>query len=124
MDALDTTALPQVLVCLEDVRTAIVGARTYLFGSITTDRRPAGDIDVLVICAQDEDCAMARVLLSPACEVFPIHLTIMTPSEEAELSFILGVRAVEVLSPGAGSSCARGSSSTAEDVQTSGRGGA
>ncbi|MGH8243272.1 MAG: hypothetical protein ACRETY_07990 [Steroidobacteraceae bacterium] len=96
MDALDALALPEVLAYLEQVRAAIAGAQTFLFGSITTGRRPAGDLDVLVVCADEADSARARIIMSPPCTYFPVHLTIMTFAEETDLDFIAGVGAIEV----------------------------
>lgn len=96
MDALDGLALPQVLLRLEQVRVSLVGARTFLFGSITTGRRPAGDLDVLVVCADEADSDRARKIMSPPCADYPVHLMIMTFAEEADLEFIAGVGAIEV----------------------------
>ena len=96
MDALDELALPQVLRRLEQVRVSLAGARTFLFGSITTGRRPAGDLDVLVVCADEADSDGARKIMSPACADYPVHLMIMTFTEEADLEFIAGVGAIEV----------------------------
>lgn len=96
MDALDGLALPQVLIGLEQVRVSLEGARTFLFGSITTGRRPAADVDVLVVCADEADSDSARKIMSPSCTDYPIHLMIMTFAEEADLEFIAGVGAIEV----------------------------
>jgi predicted nucleotidyltransferase len=96
MNALNVLALPQVLMRLEQVRVSLEGARTYLFGSITTGRRPAGDLDVLVVCADDVDSDRARKIMSSVCADYPVHLMIMTFAEEAELEFIAGVDAIEV----------------------------
>lgn len=96
MDALDVLALPQVLMRLEQVRVSLESARTFLFGSITTGRRPAGDLDVLVVCADEADSDRARKIISPVCADYPIHLMIMTFAEEADLEFIAGVGAIEV----------------------------
>lgn len=96
MDALGMLALPQVLICLEQVRLSMEGARTFLFGSITTGRRPVGDLDVLVVCADEAESDRARKIMSPACADYPVHLMIMTFAEEADLEFIAGVGAIEV----------------------------
>ncbi len=96
MDALDVLELPQVLMRLEQVRVSLESARTFLFGSITNGRRPAGDLDVLVVCADEADTDRARKIMSPACADYPVHLMIMTFAEESELEFIAGVGAIEV----------------------------
>lgn len=96
MDALDVLALPKVMMRLEQVRVSLAGARTFLFGSITTGRRPAGDLDVLVVCADEVDSDRARRIMSRPCVHYPVHLMIMTFAEETELDFIAGVGAIEV----------------------------
>ena len=78
------------------IRTQMPSSRWYLSGSITTDRRPVGDIDLLGVCETSADCAKARSELASLCEQFPVHLLLMTVSEEAEVSFIQGQDAVEI----------------------------
>ena len=60
------------------------------------DKRPVGDIDLLVVCKISADDAMVRAELAPVCSRFPIHLLLMTPAEEAEVKFIQGESAVEI----------------------------
>jgi len=71
-------------------------SRWYLFGSITSNKRPVSDIDLLVVCESSEDCAKVRGGLAAVCAKFPIHLLLMTQVEEAEVNFIEGVRALEI----------------------------
>jgi hypothetical protein len=71
-------------------------SRWYLFGSITTTKRPVGDIDLLVVCETPADCALVRAELEAVCSEFPIHLLLMTLREEAEVQFIKGESAVEI----------------------------
>jgi hypothetical protein len=68
----------------------------YLFGSVTTAKRPVSDIDVLVVCDTHEECAKVREALSATCAEGPIHLLLMTRSEEKELNFIGGQHASEI----------------------------
>ncbi len=82
---------------MERIRTRVLGSRWFLFGSITTTKRPVGDIDLLVVCETVADCTTVRTELSSACARFPIHLLLMTQSEEAEMKFIVGERAVEIM---------------------------
>lgn len=96
MDALDSIVLPRVLARLSEIRATVADARTFLFGSITTERRPARDVDVLVVCARDSDGDEVRALMSPVSDLFPIHLLIMTVEEQAEVNFVVGVGALEV----------------------------
>lgn len=72
-------------------------SRWFLFGSITTTKRPVGDIDLLVVCETAADCSTVRTELVSLCSRFPIHLLLMTRREERETKFILGERAVEMM---------------------------
>jgi predicted nucleotidyltransferase len=77
-------------------------SRWHLFGSITRDKRPVGDIDLLVVCENSEnsaDCARVRSALATVCAEFPIHLLLMTQAEEAEVNFIEGEGALEIPYP-------------------------
>ena len=60
----------------------------FLFGSILDQKVAWSDIDVLLVCACEDDGPLARTALAELCEQFPIDLTIMTAEEEAELDFI------------------------------------
>lgn len=78
------------------VRGLVPNSRWYFFGSITTTKRPVGDIDLLVVCEADTDCAKVRAELASICAEFPIHLLLMTRREEADFQFIKGECAVEI----------------------------
>jgi hypothetical protein len=100
-----TDAPEQILlkILLEEVRRVRVQARRsrwYLFGSITTARRPVGDIDLLVVCETSDECSLVRSELGLICSQWPIHLLLMTVSEEAEVRFIEGQGAVEIAACG------------------------
>jgi hypothetical protein len=68
----------------------------YLFGSVTTAKRPVADIDVLVVCENNEECTKVREAMSSVCAERPIHLLLMTQSEEKEVNFIRSQRAIEL----------------------------
>jgi predicted nucleotidyltransferase len=71
-------------------------SKWYLFGSVTSSKHPVGDIDLLVVCESSADCARVRARLADVCTELPIHLILMTQGEEAEVSFIKGVNALEL----------------------------
>jgi predicted nucleotidyltransferase len=71
-------------------------SKWYLFGSVTTTRRPVSDIDLLVVCENDADCTAVRSGLAKVCAEFPIHLLLMTQAEETEVNFIESARALEI----------------------------
>ena len=70
----------------------------HIFGWITTAKRPIGDIDLLVVCETAAAGTFVRAELALICGRYPIHLLVMTASEERELNFISGERAVEITS--------------------------
>jgi predicted nucleotidyltransferase len=78
----------------------VPASRWFFFGSITTTKRPVGDIDLLVVCKTTCDCATVRAELASICERFPIHLLLMTLIEEAEVKFIQSECAVDITSAG------------------------
>ncbi len=81
---------------MQRIRARMPTSRWFFFGSITTTKRPVGDIDLLVVCRTTADCATVRAGLVSICARFPVHLLLMTPSEEAEVKFIQGESAVEI----------------------------
>ena len=76
----------------------VPSSRWFLFGSITTYRRPAKDVDLLVVGKTTADCITVRTELASLCKRFPIHLLLMTPSEEVETKFVESVNAIEITS--------------------------
>jgi predicted nucleotidyltransferase len=77
------------------IRARVPTSRWFLFGSVTRTKRPVADIDLLVVC-EPPDCPTIRTELAATCARFPVHLLLMTPSEEAEVKFIVGQNAVEI----------------------------
>jgi hypothetical protein len=78
------------------IRARAPTSRWYLFGSVTTKKRPVGDIDLLVVCETTGACRLVRAELALICAQYPIHLLLMTTSEETEVDFIKGGGAVEI----------------------------
>ena len=81
---------------MQRIRALVLNSRWFLFGSITTTKRPVGDIDLLVVCKSVADCTTVRTELTSICARFPIHLLLMTQREEGEIKFIVKERAVEI----------------------------
>lgn len=96
IDAPDQAALNALLQEVHRIGVRTPGSRWFLFGSIIAARRPVSDIDILVVCATNDDCKSIRSALVPVCSRWPIHLLLMTVSEEAEVKFIDGQGAVEI----------------------------
>lgn len=95
-NAPEVIALRQLYEEMQRIRVRVPTSRWFLFGSIMTTKRPVGDIDLLVVGKTTADCTTVRVELASLCTRFPIHLLLMTPSEEAEVKFIQGESAVEI----------------------------
>jgi hypothetical protein len=75
---------------MQRIRIEIPNSRWFSFGSMTTSKRPVGDLDLLVVCETDADCATVRDELVSICVRFPIHLLLMTWREEAEVIYPTG----------------------------------
>lgn len=97
-DAPERIAVGALYKEMQRISVRVSTGQWYLFGSITTTKRPVGDIDLLVVCETDADCATMRVELTSICARFPIHLLLMTSSEEAEVKFVEAQRAVKMAS--------------------------
>jgi predicted nucleotidyltransferase len=95
-DAPEQVAVSAIHEEMHRIRLRVPSSRWFVFGSIATGRRPVGDIDVLVVCKTTTDCTTVRDELAQICAWFPIHLLLMTQSEESEVRFIKTERAVEM----------------------------
>lgn len=83
---------------MQQIKAEVPNSRWFLFGSSTTAKRSAQDIDLLLVCKNASDCVIIRNKLDSICAQFPIHLLIMTEGEEAELNFIKEQKAIEMIS--------------------------
>lgn len=81
---------------MQRIRARVPTSRWFFFGSITTAKRPVSDIDLLVVCKTTADCATVRAGLVSICARFPVHLLLMTSTEEMEVKFIQGESPVEI----------------------------
>jgi len=63
-------------------------ASWYLFGSLQRGCANASDIDLVVVCQTHCMADAIRRAVDVDQLTLPIHLTILTESEEAEISFI------------------------------------
>ena len=70
----------------------------YLFGSALRDAQRAGDFDLAIVCPA-EDAIAVREHLATWCLAWPLHLTILTPAEDALLEFTAGQEAVQFHPP-------------------------
>jgi hypothetical protein len=84
--------------CLEAkrVRKIAPSAVWYLFGSVLRAFEAAADFDLLIVCDSDETVARVRYHLREVCARLPLHLMLVTQSEEAEIGFIVGEGCVQL----------------------------
>lgn len=71
-------------------------ARWYLFGSVKNGLTNATDIDLLVVCATHEMSDIVRRNIDLDQMTRPIHLSILTDAEEAEVRFVECQKATRV----------------------------
>ena len=72
------------------------GTRWYGFGSFFRGQPVFCDIDLLVVCREQEDAVLVRKLTAECCARWPIHLIVMTESEEAETDFVATAQALDL----------------------------
>jgi predicted nucleotidyltransferase len=60
----------------------------YVFGSAIGAFHRASDIDVLVLCNNDDEAIIVRQELREACVAHPLHLFLVTRDEESQFKFI------------------------------------
>lgn len=78
------------------VGTKVNLSRWYLFGSALERPQVAADIDVVVICGSDADADAIRRFVN-AYEIYPpLHLSILTEEEEAEIDFVARQGCVQI----------------------------
>lgn len=95
-DAPEEVAIRALHEEMQRIRVRVPASRWFLFGSIVTTMRPFGDIDLLVVCKTAAECATVRAALVSVCARFPIHLLLMTLSEESEVKFVQSENAIEI----------------------------
>ncbi len=85
----------KLLIAVAEAAPIPVGTRLYLFGSVTRDPRPHGDIDVFLIYPDGAlDLAHALATDLRALDVvLPIEVLAMSETEERISDFIAGQRA-------------------------------
>jgi predicted nucleotidyltransferase len=72
-------------------------ANWYLFGSAQKDLSYASDIDLLVVCATHDMADAIRQAVDVDKLSRPIHLSILTQAEEAEVRFVKRQSCIQVV---------------------------
>lgn len=72
----------------KQINAHIGGANWYLFGSASEELSNAFDIDLAVVCRTDSMADVVRRAVDVDQFARPIHLSIFTDAEEAEIGFV------------------------------------
>ncbi|NCT84124.1 MAG: hypothetical protein GXC94_13325 [Comamonadaceae bacterium] len=67
---------------------AATGTEWHLFGSVDRDEEDAEDIDLMILCASDDQADSLRRSIDPDALLLPLHLCFLTFSEAAELDAV------------------------------------
>lgn len=66
----------------------ISGTEWHLFGSVDRDQPDAADIDLMILCNNDDQADTLRRVIDPDAFLLPIHLALMTFDEAIEVDAI------------------------------------
>ena len=61
------------------------GSQWHLFGSVDRDEQDAADIDLMILCSNDDQADALRQALDLDVLELPLHLSLMTVEEAAEI---------------------------------------
>jgi predicted nucleotidyltransferase len=64
------------------------GTQWHLFGSVDRDEPDAADIDLMILCQDDEQADFLRLAIDLDAYVLPIHLALLTFDEAIEVGAI------------------------------------
>jgi len=64
------------------------GTQWHLFGSVARDEPDAADIDLMILCKNDEQADALRKAIDPDALLLPLHLALMTFDEAAEVNAV------------------------------------
>ena len=62
------------------------GSQWHLFGSVNRNEQDAADIDLMIFCKSDDQADAFRRVLDPDALELPLHLSLMTFEEAAEIN--------------------------------------
>jgi len=64
------------------------GTQWHLFGSVDRDEPNAVDIDLMILCKDDDQADALRRAIDPDAFILPLHLALMTFDEAAEVDAV------------------------------------
>jgi hypothetical protein len=74
----------------------VAGAVWYLFGSVLRKFEDAVDIDLLIVCDSEKAVGHMRNHMRMVCSLLPLHLLLLTKSEETELGFVVAEQCAQL----------------------------
>ena len=80
--------LQSVFRVIDAAAESLPGAEWYGFGSFFSHSPCFSDVDILVVCATQEQGLAIHDLAHELCSMWPIDLLILTEAEAAETSFV------------------------------------
>lgn len=83
-----SSLLAEILNTLAGLQEKLPNTKWYGFGSFFQGQSSFNDIDLLAVCCDAREVLSVRRALYELSAAWPIHLIIMTDSEEAETEFI------------------------------------
>lgn len=80
----------RVIAILRELAVALgpmaAGTEWHLFGSIDRDELDAADIDLMILCTDDDQADTLRRAIDPDVHFPPIHLALLTFDEAVEIN--------------------------------------
>ena len=73
------------------------GTEWHLFGSVARDEPDAADIDLMILCRSDAQADALRQAFNPDSQELPIHLSLMTFDEAAEVDAVSVQRSTPIV---------------------------
>lgn len=64
------------------------GTQWHLFGSVDRDEPDAADIDLMILCKDDDQADTLRQAIDPDAFLLPLHLALMTFDEAIEVDAV------------------------------------
>ena len=64
------------------------GSQWHLFGSVDRNELDAADIDLMILCNNDDQADTLRRAIDPDALALPLHLTLLTFDEAAEVEAV------------------------------------
>lgn len=88
--------IDQIIEAASTLTQVVPGLVWYLFGSSLKDFSSAKDIDILIVYQHLSDSVTIREHLKAIGIPLPLHVTLLTTEEDAELQFVKKQKCLEI----------------------------